>query len=170
MGFSLVFIGMGASASAIGQFLFRHAKIVQLIGGIIVIFFGLHFIGIFTIPILYKEKRIYLQKRPSNILGAFIVGVAFAIGWTPCIGPVLGSILTYASTKETVSEGITLLAGYSIGLAIPFIITGFAIGMSFKIIKRIKRYLPIISLGSAILLIIMGILIITDSLKLLFFI
>lgn len=165
LGFSAVFMAMGASASAIGQFLFHHVRILQWIGGLMVIFFGLHFTGLLRIPILYREKRLYLQKRPAHLFGAFLVGVAFAVGWTPCIGPILGSILAYAGTKETIIEGMILLGSYSAGLAIPFIATGLAVGLSFKIIKRMKKYIPFISAVSGILLIIMGILIITDNLK-----
>jgi len=163
LGFSLVFVSLGASATYLCNFILTNKVILRLILGIIVILFGLHLIGIFNIKFLQYEKRLHIKKKPVNILGAFFIGLAFALGWTPCIGPILGSILTLAATKETVSEGIILLTAYSLGLGLPFLLTGMAIGSFFTFFSQIKRYFKIISVISGILLIGIGLLIMSGS-------
>ena len=163
-GFSVIFIFMGASATFLGRLIAAHHYILRIGGGIVVILFGLHLMGVFTIRFLHYERRIHLERKPAHFLGAAVVGAAFALGWTPCIGPILGSILTYASTQETVTKGILLLSFYSLGMAIPFLATGIAIGLFFRFFSRVKDCFRIISLLSGALLVIVGILILTGKL------
>lgn len=159
LGFSCVFVSLGASATYISSFMSTNKGPFRIILGIIVMLFGVHFLGIFNIKFLQYEKKFHIKKRPANILGSFLIGVAFAFGWTPCIGPILGSILGYAATKDTVSEGIILLSSYSLGLGIPFLLTSIAIGTFFTLFSKIKKYFKTISAISGILLIVVGILI-----------
>src|SRR4051795_2106540 len=120
LGFSIVFVALGASASAIGQFLMSRLTILGRIAGAIIVLFGLHTMGLLRIDWLYQEKRVQTNRRPAGFFGATLVGIAFAFGWTPCIGPILAGILAIAAAQNTIGEGIKLLAAYSAGLAIPF--------------------------------------------------
>src|SRR4029078_4958403 len=164
IGFSLVFVALGASATAIGKFMFARLPLLSKIAGAILIVFGLHTMGVFRLAFLETEKRVHSQRKPAGPLGAMLVGVAFAFGWTPCIGPILGGILAIAGSKSTVTEGITLLAVYSLGLGIPFLLTSLAINQFFGAAKRIRRYYHAIELVSGALLIIIGVLIISGQL------
>ncbi len=163
-GFSLVFIALGASASAVGKFLFARLPLLERIAGAVIIVFGLHTMGVFRIAALETEKRVQTQKRPAGPLGAVLVGIAFAFGWTPCIGPILGGILVVAGAKETVREGVVLLAVYSLGLGIPFLLTSLAIDKFFAVSKRIRRHYHTIELVSGGLLVVVGLLIFTHQL------
>ncbi|MFH1783812.1 MAG: cytochrome c biogenesis protein CcdA [bacterium] len=163
LGFSLIFIILGASATFLGSFFLKNQRILQIIGGIIVVIFGLHMAGAFKLKFLEHEKRFSMNRRPLTVIGAFIAGVVFALGWTPCVGPILASILLYAGTQETVSEGIKLLSAFSLGLGIPFLLTSIAIGSFLSVFDRIKKYFRIISILSGIILVIMGILIMTGT-------
>jgi cytochrome c-type biogenesis protein len=164
IGFSIVFVALGASATAIGKFMFARLPLLSKIAGGILIVFGLHTMGVFRIAFLEAEKRVHSQRKPAGPLGAMLVGVAFAFGWTPCIGPILGGILAIAGSKNSVVEGITLLAVYSLGLGIPFLLTSLAINQFFGAAKRIRRYYHAIELVSGALLIAIGVLIITGQL------
>ncbi|MDI6778820.1 MAG: cytochrome c biogenesis protein CcdA [Bacteroidota bacterium] len=164
LGFSVVFILLGATATAIGQFLFANLTILSQIAGGIIIIFGLHLAGVFKIKFLNYEKRIHSQLKPLGYLGSFVVGLAFAFGWTPCIGPILGGILALAAQKETVGEGIVLLASYSAGLGIPFLITGFSLSIFYNAFNKIKHHFRKIEIAGGVLLIIVGILMFTGSL------
>jgi len=164
IGFSIVFVLLGASATAIGKFMFARLPLLSKIAGGILIIFGLHTMSVFRIPFLEAEKRVHSQRKPAGPLGAMLVGVAFAFGWTPCIGPILGGILAIAGSKNSVGEGITLLAVYSLGLGIPFLLTSLAINQFFGAAKRIRRYYHAIELVSGALLIAIGVLIITGQL------
>jgi cytochrome c-type biogenesis protein len=164
VGFSLVFVALGASATAIGKFLFAKLPIFSKIAGAILIVFGLHTMGVFRLAFLESEKRMHQQRKPAGPLGAMLVGVAFAFGWTPCIGPILGGILAIAGSKNSVTEGVTLLAVYSLGLGIPFLLTSLAINQFFGAAKKIRRYYHAIELTSGALLIVIGLLIITGQL------
>jgi cytochrome c-type biogenesis protein len=164
IGFSIVFVALGASATAIGKFMFARLPLLSKIAGGILIVFGLHTMGVFRIAFLEAEKRVHSQRKPAGPLGAMLVGVAFAFGWTPCIGPILGGILAIAGSKNSVGEGITLLAVYSLGLGIPFLLTSLAINQFFGAAKRIRRYYHAIELVSGALLIAIGVLIITGQL------
>ena len=166
LGFSLVFIALGASATAIGKFLFAKLPLLSKIAGVILIVFGLHTMGVFRLAFLETEKRVHAQRKPAGPLGAMLVGVAFAFGWTPCIGPILGGILAIAGSRNSVGEGITLLAVYSLGLGIPFLLTSLAINQFFGAAKRIRRYYHAIELTSGALLVVIGLLIMTGQLTL----
>lgn len=163
LGFSLVFILLGASASYFGKSVLSHLKLLRVIGGILVIVFGLYITGLFNISFLGYERKIHLKMKPANILGSFIVGIVFALGWTPCVGPVLGTILTYAATQETVREGVLLLGSYSLGLGIPFLVSGLAVNLFLRGFRKIKKYSRLISVVTGGLLILFGILILTGK-------
>ena len=131
LGFSIVFVSLGASASAIGQFMMARLNVLGKIAGAIIIVFGLHTMGVLRIEWLYQEKRVQTKQRPAGFLGAMLVGIAFAFGWTPCIGPILAGILAIAATQDTVGNGVRLLSAYSLGLAVPFFATALAINRFF---------------------------------------
>lgn len=162
IGFSIVFISLGATASAIGQFLMERLTIFGKIAGIIIIIFGLHTMGVFRIGWLYSEKRLQMGKKPAGPVGALLVGIAFAFGWTPCIGPILAGILAVAGAQETVGEGVKLLSIYSAGLAVPFLATSLAVNRFFAAMARVRRYYHAIELTSGALLVVIGVLIFTD--------
>src|SRR3954463_6009847 len=164
IGFSIVFVALGASATAVGKFLFAKLPLLTKIAGAVLIVFGLHTMGVFRLAFLDTEKRVHQQRKPAGPLGALLVGVAFAFGWTPCIGPILGGILAIAGSKNSVTEGITLLAVYSLGLGIPSLLTSLAITQFFGAAKKIRRYYHGIELASGALLIIIGVLILTGQL------
>jgi len=161
LGFSTVFVLLGASASLIGRVLARHMNTFKLIAGIIIIIFGLHTAGIMRIKFLNYEKKVQVKRSNSaTLIGAYVIGIAFAAGWTPCVGPILGAILATASTYTTMWKGILLLAIYSLGLGIPFILTAWAINKFFVAFKQIRKYFHAIEVISGILLIIVGLLLI----------
>ena len=164
LGFSIVFISLGASASLLGQVMARHQALLRKAGGVIVIIFGLHFSGLINIRFLQVYKKADLKEKPMGYLGSVVIGLVFGAGWTPCIGPILASILLYASTAETMTRGITLLAAYSLGLGIPFIISAVAINSFLSFFQGIVRHMKALTVTSGILLIIIGILIYTNSL------
>lgn len=162
-GFSLTFTLLGASATTIGKFLFLNKSLFTKIAGVLVIILGLHLMGIFRIPWLYQEKRFQMTRKPPGMLGAFVMGLAFAFGWTPCIGPFLGATLALAAQKQTVTSGMILLFVFSLGLGIPFLLTSLAIKIFFSVFQRIKRYFHAIEIIGGILLAAMGILLLTGS-------
>jgi cytochrome c-type biogenesis protein len=164
-GFSLVFIALGATATFLGKFLTENFKIFTFIAGIIIIIIGLHLTGILKINALLYEKKLNLNFKSIGILGSFITGFSFAFGWTPCVGPILAGILVIAGAQSTVFKGILLLATYSLGLAIPFFITSYSLTLFFKFFNSIRKYLNIIEIISGIFLIVIGLLILTDNLK-----
>lgn len=162
LGFSVVFICLGASATAIGHLLRHQKTILERIAGAVIIIFGLHLAGIFRIKWLDKDTRVQTSGRPASPIGAFLVGLAFAFGWTPCIGPILGGILAIAGSKNSVGEGVGLLAVYSAGLGIPFLVTSLAIDRFFVASKRIRKYYKPIEIASGALLVVLGVLIFTN--------
>lgn len=162
-GFSLIFVMLGASSSFLGRFLSDHQEVIRKIGGAMIVLFGLYIAGILRIGFLSRDKRLHLQNKPAGLLGTFLVGAAFAAGWTPCIGPVLGSILIYASTTDSVATGMGLLSVYALGLGIPFLITSIAINTALSYFKRINRYMRLISVVTGILLAVVGILLFTGD-------
>ena len=164
LGFSLVFIALGASASAIGKFLFRNSTILTKVAGALVIIFGLHTMGVFRLPFLETEKRLQAGSKPKTLLGAVMVGMAFGFGWTPCIGPILSGILTLAGSKETVWEGVVMLAVYSLGLGIPFLLASLTINKFFAVSARLRRHYHAIEVTSGALLVGIGLLLFTDQL------
>ncbi|MBO7431541.1 MAG: sulfite exporter TauE/SafE family protein [Elusimicrobia bacterium] len=164
LGFTTVFVFLGLSVTIIGQFFLNNLNILRTVGGIIIIAFGLHLIGIFKIKILYKQFGwIDKIKRTSNYFTIYLIGCAFAFSWTPCVDPILASILIMAATQGTVAKGTFLLLVYSLGLAIPFILTALFINRFFTVFNTLKKYYRIIEILSGTLLIIMGILIISGG-------
>jgi cytochrome c-type biogenesis protein len=161
LGFSVIFIALGASATFIGTFLSDHIRWFEIVGGAIVIILGLHFAGVFKLKFLEREKKFHMQKKPLGYLGTALVGMAFGAGWTPCVGPILGAILTMAATTQDILKGIVLLVFYSIGLGIPFLISGIIIHKFFEYFKTIRKYFKIITAAGGVLLIIVGVLLIS---------
>ena len=166
LGFSFVFIIFGATASVLGKFLLQNSNILRVIAGLIIIIFSLQLIGILNINLLNTEKKFY-TKKSNNIFFSFIIGMAFGFGWTPCIGPILGSILALASTEETILRAIILLSFYSLGLAIPFILSGYLIQKFLVFSKYFKKNINLVSKIGGIILLITGILILTNQLQIL---
>jgi len=166
-GFSLIFIILGASASFLSGLMFEYRNVITKIGGIIIILFGIHLTGLIQVRQLQFEKRVHLQKKPLHFLGAFLIGMAFGAGWSPCVGPLLGSILILAGSQETVYKGMSLLAVYSAGLAVPFILLSIFINFILIFIKKAVKVIRYIHLITGILLIIMGLLLFFDKLFLL---
>jgi cytochrome c-type biogenesis protein len=163
VGFSLVFVSLGAAASAIGQFLAQRQALFNRIAGAVIVIFGLHTMGVLRIEWLYQEKRVHTSRKPAGFIGAGLVGVAFAFGWTPCIGPILAGILALAGSQETVAKGVRLLAVYSLGLGVPFLATALMIDRFFSAMGRIRRYYHTIEIVSGALLVVIGLLIFTNK-------
>ena len=166
LGFSFVFIIFGAAASYLGQVLLQNSETLRIIAGLIIIIFSLQLIGIININFLNFEKKIYTKKN-NNIWFSFIIGMAFGFGWTPCIGPILGSILALASTEETIFKAIILLSFYSLGLAIPFILSGYLMQRFLMFSKNFKKNINLVTKGGGVLLLITGVLILTNQLQIL---
>ncbi len=164
LGFSTVFVLLGASASFLGQTLLQNSEILRIVAGIVIIIFSLQLIGVINIPYLNFEKR-FDAKESRNILFPYVIGVAFGFGWTPCIGPILGSILALASIEETLSRAIILLILYSLGLAIPFVLSGYLIQRFLLFSKNFRKNINLISKIGGIILLVTGILILTNQLQ-----
>ena len=164
LGFSLVFIIFGAAASFLGQIFLQNSQTLRIIAGLIIIVFSLQLIGIINISFLNIEKRIY-TKTNKNIWFSFVIGMAFGFGWTPCIGPILGSILALASTEETILKAVILLSFYSLGLAIPFILSGYLMQRFLIFSKNFKKNINLVSKIGGFILLLTGILILTNQLQ-----
>lgn len=164
LGFSLVFISMGASASYVGGLMYTYKKFIRIIGGILIIIMGIHLTGLIRIPVLDFEKRITLKKKPLHFLGTLIIGMAFGAGWSPCIGPLLGSILIIAGSQETVWQGVILLGIYSAGLAIPFVIISIFINFILFFIKKASKVLKYVNVAAGVVLIVVGLILISNKL------
>jgi cytochrome c-type biogenesis protein len=162
-GFSLIFILLGASATALGRALNFYQVWLQRVGGALIILFGLLCLGVFNLKLLSQERRLHLERKPVGYLGSALVGMAFAAGWTPCIGPVLGGILGLAATSADVSRGMLLLAVYSAGLALPFLIAAVAVDSFLDWFQRFRRFLPWVMRISGVLLVFVGILLVTGE-------
>ena len=165
LGFSLVFISFGATASFIGNILLENSNTLRIIAGIIIIIFSLQLIGILNLNFLNQEKRFQTKNYSNNLFFPVLVGAAFGFGWTPCIGPVLGSILTLAAVESSIGKGILLLSFYSLGLAIPFILSGYGISKFLAFSKNFKKNIKIVSVTGGVILLITGILILTNKLQ-----
>lgn len=163
LGFTLIFIIMGISVTSFGQLFDRNKDIFRKIGGIIIIVFGLHIIGVVKIKTFYYQKTMLQPQKFKSGLSSFFIGMAFAIGWTPCVGPMLASILIYAGNTKTLASGIKLLIAYSVGLGIPFIISGFLVDFISGYIKRFSKYFNVVSIVSGVMLIFMGIMTFTNK-------
>ena len=165
LGFSTVFISLGATASWVGQFVAEYFNILSIIAGIIIIVFGLHFLGIFKIMALFRDIRFDINEKPRGLLGGYIIGVAFAFGWTPCIGPVLAAILMVAGSENSLGRGASLLAFYSFGIGLPFIGAALAIRPFINFMRRFQSYMKIIEQVIGSLLVITGILFLTNNMN-----
>lgn len=161
LGFSIVFIALGASASLVGSLLLDNRSWLIRLGGLIVILFGLMLLGLFKVPFLYRSMKAEYRGETSTPLGATLMGMSFAIGWTPCVGPVLGAILTLAGASGTLSQGASLLGVYSLGLAIPFLLAAFGLGAFTRFSKRFRRFLPWVERVSGSILVLAGLLMIS---------
>ena len=162
-GFSIVFISLGASATWLGQVLLSRMSLLYKVAGVIIIIFGLHLTGLLRIGFLYRDKRFHSAGKPATALGAFVIGLAFAFGWTPCIGPILAAILGLAASQQTVSAGITLLAVYSLGLAIPFLLTSLGINRFLRFYDRFRVHLRQVEVFSGVILILLAAMIFTNQ-------
>jgi cytochrome c-type biogenesis protein len=163
LGFTLVFMLMGLSATLLGQLLFRYQEWIARLGGILIILFGLHLLGILRIAPLMRERRLQLASSPKGYLGAGLAGVVFAAGWTPCIGPVLGALWTWAAVRETMSRSLVLLAAYSLGLAVPFLLAALATGHFLGASRKMRRLIPTLEKVSGVVLILVGILLVSGT-------
>ena len=162
LGFSLVFVALGATASAAGQFLIERLPILSRLAGAVIILFGLHTMGVLRIEWLYQTKQVQTTRKPAGPFGAMLVGAAFAFGWTPCLGPILAGILAVGASRDTVGDAVQLLATYSLGLGVPFLATGLAINRFFGAMAKIRRHYHTIELVSGALLVVIGLLIFTN--------
>lgn len=164
LGFSLIFVLLGASATLIGQWLSRSMSWITKLAGVLIMLLGIHMTGLVRIPLLMREQRYHPLKSKAGLVSAFLVGAAFAFGWSPCVGPLLAGILALAGTKETVGQGMLLLTVYSLGLGIPFILTAALINPFLNWLKGFKRYLPWVERAAGVLLIALGVLLVTGKL------
>ncbi|NJD17974.1 MAG: cytochrome c biogenesis protein CcdA [Gemmatimonadetes bacterium] len=162
-GFSLIFILLGASASFLGQFFKAWEVWIARVGGVVIIALGLHLAGVFRLMPLLQEKRLHLSDKPAGYIGTLGVGMAFGAGWTPCIGPVLGAILTYGFSQDTVWAGVGLLTVYSLGLAIPFLVSALALDWFLRAFRRFRRWIPVVEKASGLLLVFLGLLLLTGK-------
>lgn len=169
LGFSTIFIALGAGASAVQGILQEYKEIFAQISGAMIIILGLHFMGAIKLSLLYKEARFQTSGEQRGLVGAYVIGLAFAFGWTPCIGPILATILTLAATQEHFSQGVGLLAVYSLGLGVPFVLASLAINSFLRVSGRLKKYMRMIELVIGSLLIVTGLAIFTGSLQVLGF-
>tara|TARA_B100000965_G_scaffold183753_1_gene153424 strand:- start:444 stop:1172 length:729 start_codon:yes stop_codon:yes gene_type:complete len=165
LGFSTIFVLMGASATYLSGLLYDYFDYLRIIGGIIIIIFGIHFTQLIQLPFLNTDTRLQINNYKPGLVGSFIVGLSFAFGWTPCIGPILGSVLSVAATSENISEGIVLLVLYSAGLGIPFILAAYGIGTFMKFLSKIRKYIRPIEIFTGLLLILFGVLILTNRIQ-----
>lgn len=162
-GFSLIFLLLGASATYLGRLLFVYQDWIARVGGVLIVIFGLHLLGVLRLNMLLRERRFQLSNRPVGYVGAVVAGLVFGAGWTPCIGPVLGAVLTYASSRATMSEGVFLLGSYALGMAIPFLLAAFATGSFLDTSKRLRRWIPALERVSGVILIVAGLLLASGS-------
>jgi len=162
VGFTLVFVALGASFSAAGQLLLDYREWIRRIGGLLIIFFGLYIAGVLRIGFLARTQQIQLKAKPTGVIGSLLVGVTFAIGWTPCVGPILGSILSLAGTAETVKTGIGLLVAYSAGLALPFFLSSLALNGFLRFFKQYRPFIGVVERVAGVLLVLVGLLVFTN--------
>ncbi|MGH7545549.1 MAG: cytochrome c biogenesis CcdA family protein [Gemmatimonadota bacterium] len=167
LGFTLVFLALGASATLLGQVFRQYQEWIARVGGALIILFGLHVAGWLPIPILLRERQLRWTDKPVGFLGSWLVGLTFGAGWVPCIGPILGALLTLASVRSSLGEGVGLLCAYSAGLAIPFLLTAFGLGVFLDWLSRLRRYVRWVEWASGVLLIAVGALLVSGKFTLL---
>jgi len=158
-GFTLAFVAVGAAASSLGNFLQAHVVVMRQIAGIVLVMLGLHLTGILKIPFLYQQKRFEFRPERPSYLASFVIGVTFAIAWSPCIGPILGSILAVAASTATLQQGVLLLLAYSLGLGVPFLLLGLGLNQVSHILKKLKPYLGKIEIVAGALMIVVGVMV-----------
>jgi cytochrome c-type biogenesis protein len=162
VGFSLVFVALGASFSAAGQVLLDHRDGIRRGGGVLIVVFGLYIAGLLNFGPFGRTRQWQLREKPAGYIGSFLVGLTFAIGWTPCVGPILGAILSLAGTAETVGRGMGLLVAYSAGLGVPFLLSAVALGMFLRFFKRYRPFIPIVERTAGVILVGVGVLVFTN--------
>jgi cytochrome c-type biogenesis protein len=162
VGFSMVFVALGASFSAASAFLLDYRDWIRRVGGVLIVVFGLYIAGVLRVGIFNRTQQVQLREKPAGYIGSFIVGLTFAIGWTPCVGPILGAILTLAGTAETVRRGIGLLVAYSAGLGLPFLLSALALGLFLKFFKRYRPFIPVVERFAGVILVVVGVLVFTN--------
>jgi cytochrome c-type biogenesis protein len=164
-GFTTVFVGLGAGASVLGQVILNYKSQLSFAAGLVIILFGMHFIGLVRIPLLYSEARYHTDVKQQSYFGAYVIGLAFAFGWTPCVGPILATVLAVAANEGSMGAGVKLLLAYSLGLGIPFVLAAVAIRPFLSFMQRFKRHLGAVEKGMGILLILTGLLFLTGSMN-----
>jgi cytochrome c-type biogenesis protein len=162
VGFAVVFVSLGASFSVVGQLLLDYRVWIRRIGGLLIVVFGLYIVGVLRIGIFGRTQQVQLRQKPAGYVGSFLVGVTFGIGWTPCVGPILGAILTLSSTAENVGRGVALLVAYSVGLGVPFLLSALALGPFLRVFKRYRPFIPVVERAAGVLLVIVGVLVFTN--------
>jgi cytochrome c-type biogenesis protein len=162
VGFSLVFVSLGASVSFLGYFFLGYRNAIRILGGLFILFVGLYLIGILKLPVLQRYLQFNLKDKPAGYLGSLLVGITFAVAWTPCVGPILGAILAIAGTSADVGRGILLLATYAGGLALPFFLSAVAVNWFFEFSRAFRRYVQTFHVAGGVLLLIVGLLLLTD--------
>lgn len=163
LGFSTIFVSLGASSSFLGSLLMQYQDYLRIGGGILTIIFGLFIAGVLKLDFFMREKRLHISKGPAGYIGAFLIGISFAAGWTPCIGPILGTILIYTSTHASAAYGLKLLSVYSLGLAIPFVLSTLAINVFFTYTRKIHKFMRAVMILSGLILIAFGIMLLTNK-------
>lgn len=167
IGFSLVFVSLGVSASFLGSLFLGYRSFIRILGGILILLVGIYLMGLLKVPVLDRYLQFHLKDKPAGYLGSVIVGITFAVAWTPCVGPILGAILALAGTSVEIERGIFLLASYAAGLALPFFLSAVAVNSFFQFSQFFRRYIQPVHVIGGILLAIVGILLITDYMTLL---
>ncbi len=161
-GFSTIFVALGATATYVGQFLLTYQTVVSKVAGAVIVLFGLYVMGVIKADWLMSDKRMHMEGKPKGYLGSYLVGMAFAAGWTPCVGPILGSILLLASTGDGIGQGMFLLGAYSLGLGLPFFVTALAMNTFLAKFKAFSRYMRVVTIVSGVFLVIIGLMIFFD--------
>jgi cytochrome c-type biogenesis protein len=164
-GFTAVFVLLGASATYLGSFLHEHSAVIRKVGGVLLVLLGVHVTGVLPLRFLLGEKRVSIKHKPAGYAGSFLVGIAFAAGWTPCIGPILAAILAVAATEEKVYQGILLLLLYSMGLGVPFFLSALAVNRFLAVFNRFKKHIHTFEIITGLLLVVIGVLIYTNWLS-----
>jgi cytochrome c-type biogenesis protein len=162
VGFSVIFVALGASFSAAGQILLDYRDVIRRVGGALIIVFGLYIAGLLTFGPFSRTRQWQIREKPAGYVGSFLVGLTFAIGWTPCVGPILGAILSLASTAENIGRGIGLLVAYSAGLGVPFLLSAVALGAFLKFFRRYRPLIPIVERAAGVILVVVGVLVFTN--------
>jgi cytochrome c-type biogenesis protein len=165
LGFTTVFVGLGAGASAFGQIIQSYKSQLAMVSGVVIILFGLHFLGVLRIPLLYRDARYRTEMEGASLVGAYVIGLAFAFGWTPCVGPILATVLALAANEASLGSGVRLLFVYSLGLGIPFVLAAVAVRPFMRFMQRFRRHLGRVEKVMGLLLILTGIMFLTGSMN-----